>query len=95
MTSRCSPRSFAVAGVMHRVRSTSCLLVCAMVLSACGGGSNVRPQPVPACPKVPPYPAEILEPVEPDLLKRMRELLLESPETGTTPSASSQPVRPS
>lgn len=66
---------------MRGLKLTSLWLACAMVLSACGGGSNVRPC---KCPELPPPPAEVMKPAKPDFVEKMRSFLFEKPSEPTT-----------
>lgn len=56
-------------------------LAFALALSGCASGSGARP--LLECPAPQPLPEELTRKATPDLEKRMRLLLLESPETAT------------
>lgn len=65
---------------MRKLKWIAYWLACAMALSACGAGSNVRPVP---CPELPPPPAEVMVPAKADFVTKMRDFLFEKPSEPT------------
>lgn len=82
--SQTSGRSSPNSKPMPRPAMLGLLLICALGLSACASKSPlvVRPNPV----QLEPPPAELMEPEQPNLRQRLRQLSGESPETATAPS---------
>lgn len=65
------------------------LLICGLAISGCASKSPlvVRPDPVRPDPvRLSPPPAELMEPEQPNLRQRLRQLSGESPQTATGPS---------